>query len=47
MIQIERPVGWTKIRIRKLVMDLKAIEIYNSVSKHKYDITKSKWGWAK
>jgi hypothetical protein len=35
MIQIERPIGWTINNIRKIALDLKNIEIYNSAFKNK------------
>ena len=44
MIQIERPVGWNQENIRKLAIEVKMIEIYNSVVKGKLEATKRKWG---
>ena len=44
MIQIERPVGWTQEKVRKLAIEVKIIEIYNSVAKGKLDATRRKWG---
>jgi hypothetical protein len=44
MIQIERPVGWTQEKVRKLAIEVKMIEIYNSVAKGKLDATRRKWG---
>ena len=38
-IQIERPVGWTHERIQRMAMDLKMIELYNSVAKEKLEQT--------
>jgi hypothetical protein len=43
MIQIERPVGWTANNIRKFALELKNIEIYNSVIKNKPDKVRNIW----
>ena len=43
MIQIERPVGWNKERVRKLAVGIKMIEIYNSAAKQKIDVVRKKW----
>jgi hypothetical protein len=43
MIQIERPVGWTTNNIRKLALELKNIEIYNSVIKKKSEKIRNIW----
>ena len=42
-IQIDRPSGWNVGRIRKLAVELKSLEIYNSVSKHTHEVTKRRW----
>ena len=44
MIQIERPVGWTQEKVRKLAIEVKTIEIYNSVAKGQLETTRRKWG---
>ena len=43
MIQIIRPTGWTVKNISRLALELKIIEIYNSVAKRKFEITKIRW----
>ena len=42
MIQIERPVGWNKERVRKLAVGIKMIELYNSAAKQKIDVVRKK-----
>ena len=43
MIQIVRPVAWGVGRIRGLALELKCIELYNSVAKGKKEATKVNW----
>ena len=43
MIQVERPTGWNQDSVRKLAIEIKSIEIYNSVEKGKLEMTKTKW----
>ena len=43
MIQIDRPMGWTKMNIRRLGIELKSIELYNAAAMHKYEKCKRKW----
>ena len=43
MIQIDRPVNWTKDNILKLANELKWIEMYNAKRLNKLEETKSKW----
>jgi hypothetical protein len=43
MIQIERPSGWNQENIRKIAVEVKMIELYNSVGKNKFEATKRKW----
>ena len=43
MIQIERPIGWTINNIRKIALDLKNIEIYNSAFKNKTEKVRNTW----
>ena len=43
MIQVERPTGWNQDCVRKLAIEIKSIEIYNSVEKGKLEMTKTKW----
>jgi hypothetical protein len=45
MIQIERPTNWNMERVRKLATELKMIEIYNSVAKYKFEVTKQRWNF--
>jgi hypothetical protein len=43
MIQIDRPVNWTKENILKLANELKWVEMYNAKMLNKLEETKSKW----
>ena len=43
MIQIERPTGWLVSNIRKLALELKNIEIYNSVAKNNTEKVRKIW----
>ena len=47
MIQIERPVGWSNERVKKLTWGIKIIELYNSAAKLKVDVVKKKWEFVK
>ena len=35
--------GWNQDSVRKLAIEIKSIEIYNSVEKGKLEMTKTKW----
>ena len=43
MIQIEKPVGWNKERVRNLAVGIKMIELYNSAAKQKVGVVRKKW----
>ena len=43
MIQIARPTGWGMGRVRGLALEIKCIELYNSVAKGKKEITGISW----
>jgi hypothetical protein len=43
MIQIKRPTGWTMETIRKIAMEMKNIELYNSKTNNSIDKMKKKW----
>ena len=43
MIQIKRPTGWTMETIRKIAMELKNIELYNSKTNNFVDKMRKKW----
>ena len=43
MIQIKRPTGWTMETIRKIAMEMKNIELYNSKTNNSIDKMRRKW----
>ena len=43
IIQIERPVNWSLENVRKLAIEIKMIEVYNSVATGKFDKVRKKW----
>ena len=43
MIQIERPSGWTKLRVKRLALELKCIELYNTAANGNRDRIKLSW----
>jgi hypothetical protein len=47
MIQINRPQGWNMESVRKLALEIKSIELYNSVTKNKLDKTRRIWEFVK
>ena len=47
MIQIERPAGWNKERVRNLAWGIKMIELYNSAAKQKVEVVRRVWEFVK
>ena len=43
MIQVERPINWSIENVKKIVNELKGIEIYNSKIGKKIEVTRRKW----
>ena len=44
MIQVERPVNWTIENVKKVVKEIKNIELYNAAILGKLEIVKIRWG---
>ena len=43
MIQVERPVDWSIGRIKKIVSEIKSIDLYNAAISGKIHIVRRKW----
>ena len=43
MIQVERPVNWSIENVKKIINEIKNIELYNSVIIGKLEEVKEKW----
>ena len=44
MIQIERPRNWNLECVKKLAIEIKMVEIYNSAAKHRLEKARACWG---
>jgi hypothetical protein len=44
-IQIERPKNWTILRMHKLIINLRDLELYNGVNNNSIDKTNKKWNY--
>ena len=44
MIQVERPVGWSTEKVKKIVNEIKNIEMYNEAILGKLEVARRRWG---
>jgi hypothetical protein len=44
MIQVERPVNWSIENVKKIVNEIKNIELYNAAILGKLEVAKRGWG---
>ena len=44
MIQVERPVNWSIENVKKIVNEIKNIELYNAAILGKLEVAKGGWG---